>query len=115
VPRVIAAAPAVPGMGSNLSTTLTSQTPVGGICLDPTVILVANSRQQPIGRNLGEMGATGYEKPRFQRPQTNSPPVSMLGLGLARVTLDLPESCARSRSLQIFGQTPRPQPSVIRV
>src|SRR4051812_15144389 len=45
-----------------------------------TLTLVANSRQQPIGRNLGKMGPAGYGKPRFQMPQTNSPPVSLLGL-----------------------------------
>ena len=44
--------------------------------------LVANSRQQPIGRNLGKMGPAGYGTPRFQTPQTNSPPVSLLGLPL---------------------------------
>src|SRR3954447_13464997 len=37
--------------------------------------LVANSRRRPIVRNLGKKGPTGDGKPRFQEPQTNSPPV----------------------------------------
>src|SRR5436190_1820927 len=41
---------------------------------DGSLTLVANSRRQPRGRNLGKMGAAGYGKPRFQMPQTNSPP-----------------------------------------
>src|SRR5262249_31291729 len=48
--------------------------------VDPTVILLANSRQQSIGRNMGKMGFPGKGKPRFQAFKTNSPAVSTVTL-----------------------------------
>src|SRR5262249_44866137 len=53
---------------------------------NPMVTLVANSRQPPIGRNVGKMGHAGYGKPRLQTPQPNSPPVAMIGGGFPRTT-----------------------------
>src|SRR4051794_22492023 len=52
--------------------------------------LVANSRPQPIGRSLGKTGCPGDGNPRSPMPWTNSPPVSMLVLGLGRLE-GLPE------------------------
>ena len=42
------------------------------------LILLANSRRASLGRNLGKVECAGKAFPRFQRPQTNSPAVSLL-------------------------------------
>jgi ABC-type lipoprotein export system ATPase subunit len=46
------------------------------------LILVANSRRPPISRSLGKIGFPGGRYPRHPASRLNSPPVSMLGLGL---------------------------------
>jgi hypothetical protein len=50
--------------------------------VDPAVTLVANSRRRSIGRSLGKIGLPVRHYPGLPAPWPNSPPVSLLGLGL---------------------------------
>ena len=56
--------------------------------------LVANSRRCPISRSLGKMGPPGRRNPGSQATRANSPPVSLLGLGL----IGAHPACERPRS-----------------
>jgi hypothetical protein len=66
--------------------------------------LVANSRERPISRRLARMGTLGNGNPASSASRTNSPPESLLGLGL--VAKSLGQAVGLKNPANLLVQTP---------